>query len=204
MDTDMTSLVHTAQRISRFKKNAYLKRLSEDDFRDAVVRPLFYRLGYGDGRDSCGPTEYGKDALFSEVDNLRQTNIIAVQTKKGNLNLSKKVSQNVVESIVQLKTCLHTSIPDLKTKRKILPAKVMLCASGKINDAAKAHIIEQISDPRVSFLDCDEIVPLIDSNFPELWLNIDTDIHPYFAAIRRKIEDHGNNTNVDWRENFLS
>ena len=152
METAMTSLVHTAQRISRFKKYAYLKRLSEDDFRDTVVRPLFHRLGYGDGRDLCGPTEYGKDALFSEVDNLRHTNIIAVQTKKGNLNLSRKVSQNVVESITQLKTSIHTTIPELRTKRKLLPTKVILCASGKINDAAKNHIIEKVSDPRISFL----------------------------------------------------
>jgi len=199
----MTSLIHTAQRVSRFKKDAYLKRLSEDDFRDTVVRPLFHRLGFGDGRDLCGPTEYGKDAIFSEVDNLRYTNIIAVQTKKGNLNLSRNTSQNVIEAITQLKTSLHTSIPEIRTKRRVFPTKVILCASGKINDAAKRQILEQTSDPRISFLDADEIVQLVDEHYPELWLNIDTDIHPYFSAIRKKIEEHGGNANVDWRENFL-
>ena len=44
---------------------------------------------------------------------------------------------------------------------------------------------------------------MVDEHYPELWLNIDTDIHPYFAAIRKKIEEHGGNTNVDWREDFL-
>jgi hypothetical protein len=45
------------------------------------------RSGYSDGRDLCGPSEHGKDTVFSIEDNLGLLTIIAVQTKKGNLNL---------------------------------------------------------------------------------------------------------------------
>ena len=76
--------------ISLFKKVRYLHSLSEDDFRDKVVRTLFLRQGLKDGRDFCGPTEEGKDALFYDVDSLGFKNFYAIQTKKGSLNLSRK------------------------------------------------------------------------------------------------------------------
>ena len=66
----MSSLSIEAQAISRFRKERHLLTLTEDKFRDEVVRPLFLRLGYADGRDVCGPTEQGKDVIFSEHDKL--------------------------------------------------------------------------------------------------------------------------------------
>ena len=47
-------LTERAKALSRFKKERYLLSLSEDAFRDEVVRPLFLRQGLGDGRDLCG------------------------------------------------------------------------------------------------------------------------------------------------------
>ena len=75
------------EKISRFKKERFLKTLSEDEFRDRVVRPIMLRSGYSDGRDLCGPSEHGKDTVFSIEDNLGLLTIIAVQTKKETLIL---------------------------------------------------------------------------------------------------------------------
>lgn len=41
----MKELKERAQSISLFKKQRFLSSLSEDDFRDRVIRPLFYRTG---------------------------------------------------------------------------------------------------------------------------------------------------------------
>src|SRR5712691_6861885 len=133
-----------ARSISRFQKERYLRSLSEDDFRDLVVRPLFFRLGFGDGRDTCGPSEQGKDALFTEKDNLGLLHVVAVQTKAGNLNLASKASANLVAAVTQLRTALATSVVRLDTKSRCLPAKIYLCASGRINDSAKDHIFTEI------------------------------------------------------------
>ena len=165
--------------ISRNKKEAFLSELSEDEFRDRVVRTLYFRLGYGDGRELCGPLEKGKDTIFSEKSKLGHTDIVAVQTKKGNLNLASKASQNLESAIAKLRRALATSIPLLEAKKKVLPSRVHLCASGKINEHARHHIIETVQDPRIEFLDCDELIPLIDVYFPEIWLDIDSDIPPY-------------------------
>jgi hypothetical protein len=184
----MTDAALDPQGISRFRKERFLLSLSEDDFRDRVIRPLFFRLGYQDGRDVCGPTEQGKDALFSERDKLGLTAITAVQTKKGSVNLSRKAEGNITNAITQLRTALQTSIPFIASKTSCYPSKLYLCASGKINLAAKNHIVDEVKDPRIQFLDADDLIPLIDSKLPELWFDIDTESTPYFRAIKRIVE----------------
>lgn len=67
------------------RKYRFLLQMSEDDFRDMVVRPLFLRMGMKDGRDLCGVDEQGKDTLFIGSNDLRQTLLYYVQTKVGNL-----------------------------------------------------------------------------------------------------------------------
>lgn len=176
------------QSISRLQKDRFLRELSEDHFRDTVVRPLFLRLGFRDGRDLCGPTEAGKDTIFAERDKLGIEAIVAVQTKKGNLNLASSHSQNVVIAATQLKTALETPVAILGSRRAIKPSKVYLCASGRINDAAKTYILTEVANPNVTFLDADELIPRIDEHVPEVWLGINTDLLPYFDAIRRFIE----------------
>lgn len=176
--------------ISRFKKEAYLLKLSEDNFRDNVIRPLFLRWGLKDGRDLCGPTEKGKDVVFIQKTQWNVDEIIAVQTKKGSLNLSKKKSTNVTEAITQLRTALETRIFFIATREKKLPAKVFLCTSGKINEAAKIHITNEIKDTRLLFLDSDDIITLIDQHIPELWLGIDAELMPYLRSIKQNIESN--------------
>lgn len=177
-----------AEAISRFKKERYLLSLSEDDFRDTVVRPLFFRLGYKDGRDLCGTSEKGKDAIFFDEDRLGFPSIHVVQTKKGSLNMSSKVTQNVVQAATQLATAIKSTVTMLPTKEKKFPDKAILCVSGKINDYARTHIIDAVRDPRLSFLDSDDLIPKIDEHYPEFWFGIETDALPYFRNIRKQIE----------------
>jgi hypothetical protein len=165
--------------ISRFKKERFILLMSEDDFRDKVVRPLFLRQGLEDGRDLCGPTEQGKDAMFVHVDKLGMQDFYVLQTKKGPLNLSGKVQANLLQAITQLRTALETSIPMIASRKKVFPSKVFLCASGKVNESARRHIVDEIKDPRIIILDSDELIPKIDEHMPEFWLGIDSDLFPY-------------------------
>jgi len=169
--------------ISRFKKDKHLASLSEDGFRDQVVRPLLLRLGYSDGRDLCGPQEEGKDTIFSYADPLRNDNICAVQTKRGKIDLTSRPSTNLHATLTQLQTALATSIAVLNPPRKERPQKVILCASGTISHRAKAEIVATLSDPRLAFLDSDDLIPLIDKHMPEFWYGIDTSKTPYLSKL---------------------
>lgn len=137
--------------ISRFRKQRFLLAMSEDRFRDEVVRPLFLRRGLQDGRDLCGPFEKGKDAVFLSVDKLGQEDVYVVQTKKGNINLARKAHSNLIEAVTQLRTAFQTKVVLIKGKKSLLPTKVILCVSGQINEAAKQHIVQEIGDPDLYF-----------------------------------------------------
>ncbi|NQT51746.1 NACHT domain-containing protein [bacterium] len=173
--------------ISRFKKERFLRSLSEKDFRDKVVRPLFLRMDHEDGRDLCGPDEQGKDCVFVEYDKMGMAVIIAVQTKKGNLTVSKNTHQNVCEAITQLRTALSTRVTLLAKRMRVQPERVYLCVSGKINDKARNHIVGEVADPRMRFMDANDLIPLIDARYPELWFGIDADKFPYLRKFMNSL-----------------
>jgi len=185
----MSSTIGIApETISRRKKERHILSLSEDAFRDEVVRPLFGRQGFTDGRELCGPHEAGKDTIFIDIDKLGIKQVYAVQTKKGGLSLASKATNNVTTAITQIRTALLTKIVFLATHDKVSPARVILCVSGRINDAAKELISNEVGDPRLTFLDCDNIIPKIDELYPEYWWGIDAKLFPYLKAVKKRIE----------------
>ena len=175
------------ENISRYKKDRFLLSMSEDGFRDKVVRPLFLRLGYEDGRDLCGPLEHGKDTIFVSRNPIGILELTAVQTKKGSLNLASRASANLANVITQLRTALQTMVVLVASKQKLRPNTVILCSSGKINETARQHILDDVRESNIQFLDSEELVPRIDKHLPELWLGIDADVLPYFLALQRRL-----------------
>jgi hypothetical protein len=125
---------------------------------------------------------------FLSSDALGLDDVIVVQTKKGNLNLARKASHNLEDATTQIRTALATKVVLLASKQKRLPSKAILCASGTINYAARQHVLDSIDDPHIVFLDRDELIPLIDTSVPEVWLNIDSDVLPYMRGLRHFIE----------------
>ncbi len=177
--------------ISRLQKERFLLKLSEDAFRDQVVRPLLLLKGFQDGRDLCGPNEQGKDALFYEYDKLGNFELSAVQTKKGRINLAAKATENITNLVAQLRTAASTAYPLLTpVKSKVRPSKVYLVASGTINDAARGHCVDQVHDTAMRFLDSNDLIPWIDQHMPQLWLDIDANVLTYLGALEKQIAGH--------------
>ena len=141
----------------------------------------------------CGVNEKGKDAIFVSIDELGMENLYVIQTKKGTLTMSRRVTDNLIEAITQLKTALATRVPLVNKHKKVFPAKVLLCSSGKINENARQHIVDEIQDARIQFMDADDLIPRLDKHFPELWLGIDADLFPYFRALKRLVESASDN-----------
>jgi NACHT domain/Restriction endonuclease len=192
MSTRTSGSEHLRQRaasVSRIAKQRHLLKLSEDEFRDLVVRPLFLRQGLEDGRETCGVSEYGKDCYFVRNSALGGTDIIVVQTKKGKITLASTPSANLATIVTQLKTALETSIPLIADKKRRKPIEAFLVASGEINDAAQRHIVAEVKDPRLKFVDIEALIPLIDQFLPELWLGIDSDAISYMRALSQAMEN---------------
>ena len=185
----MTSLTARAQTISLFKKRRFLLSFSEAEFRDRVVRPLFLRQGLKGGTDVCGPNEMGRDAVFLTTNTFGLREIYVVQTKKGALKMTRSATHNVVEATTQLKTALATPV-HLLHEGKHKPDKAILCTSGVINDSARTYVTTEITNPRVLFMDADELIPRIDQLFPELWFDIDAKVTPYLRVLKKAMEDY--------------
>jgi hypothetical protein len=124
--------------ISRFRKERFLRAMSEQQFRDEVVRPLFLRKGLKDGRDLCGVDEEGKDCIFIGHEPLGYKVVYAIQTKRGDINLTRKAAQSLIEAKTQLQTSLETPVILVETKEKIFPTYALLVATGRINSRAKS------------------------------------------------------------------
>ena len=174
--------------ISHGAKTRYLDDLSEDDFRENVIMPLFVRLGYVDGRDTCGPLEQGKDAYLTRENALAGTDVFVLQTKRGRISKGAKATNNLDNIVAQLRTALSTPVPLTNKKQRKLPLQAYLVASGAIHPAAQEYIVNQLGDPRLEFLDAETLIPQIDEVLPEIWLNISSDLMPYFRALLKAVE----------------
>jgi energy-coupling factor transporter ATP-binding protein EcfA2 len=173
--------------IPTFEKLKHLKNLSEDNFRDLVVRPLFLRQGMEHGSDTCGVDEGGKDCYLWSTDALGFKMLYVIQTKVGNVTMSKSPKLNLQEAITQLRTAMAATVPDIVSKKRIRPHVGIFCVSGKINDRAKRHIIDEVKEPNLRFLDADNLITQIDNLYPEYWQGIEAERFPYLNSLHEKL-----------------
>ena len=181
----------TALPIPQTEKIKRLSSMSEKEFRDRIIRPLFFVLGYRDGRELHGPDEEGKDILFIENDKFGEIRIVCVQAKRGKLNMASQHSQNLLTSVTQLRTALKTSVSRYESKQQRYPDEVVLCASGTINRNARDYIAsELLNEGQIRILDAETLIDLIDRKCPELWHGISIDVFAHYDAIRKHVENN--------------
>lgn len=171
-------------------KKKFLQSLTEDEFRDQVVRPLFRKLGYMHLRENCGPDEEGKDCIFVERDNLGRLHLVAIQTKRGPVNMAgTKPSENLNEILAQLRMALDTWVKWDQERKHDKPLKVFLCTSGKISNSAREHLLSQPDSNRITLFGDDELIEHIDKNLREIWLGVDVNRLPYLQALKKYLND---------------
>lgn len=173
--------------IPLFKKQKFLGDMTEDEFRDRVVRPFYILQGLEHGKDLCGPDEDGKDCYFFGKDVIRGKILYAIQTKRGDLKMSRVARDNVVSAATQMKTALSTTVKDCVSKQTYRPDCIVLVASGTINKGAETYITDEVKDTRIAFVDSSRLIPDIDRLMPELWLGIDVKTLPYLKALREEL-----------------
>lgn len=156
-----------------------------------IVSSIFLQQGFTDGRETCGPSEQGKDCYFTKTSELTGTDVFVVQTKKGKVTKASSSKDNLDNIVTQLRTALSTIVVLITDKKKKVPLEGYLVASGEINESARVHIADQLSDPRLKFIDVETLIPLVDRHMPELWLDIEPDVISYFRAISTAIEQGG-------------
>lgn len=103
------------------------------------------------------------------------------------MNLAAKASQNL-DIVAQLRTAAATTYAFLRPIRaKVKPNKTCLVVSGKINESARKHLVEEVKDTTLHFLDVDDLVPWVDEVMPQLWLDIDANVSAYYMALEKQL-----------------
>ena len=185
----MTTTSVSAKILPLFQKKKHLESLSENDFRDTVVRPLYLLQGLTGGRDTCGTDEEGKDCYMFREDRIAGRQLYVIQTKKGDITMAgtSKKNANLINVVTQLRMALVTPVKDIKTHAPYYPGLVILAASGTINKAARDHIVAEVKEPRLLFRDADELIFDIDEYMPEFWNGISVAKIPYLRNFRDQL-----------------
>ncbi len=175
--------------ITQTEKEKFLAELSEENFREQIVRRLFKAIGFRDGRDLCGPEEFGKDAIFIDTDRFGDESFVAVQTKIGAITMAGDPSKNLHTILSQLRTALDQPHICVRSKARKLPSVVYLAASGTINANARSYIQSEISNPRLKFLDRDDLIAKVDEKCPEIWSGIVAEVSPYLKSLADRVDE---------------
>ncbi len=177
-----------AQKLTDAKKREVLEGMSEEDFRDKVVRPLYRRRTLTHLRDTHGTDEHGSDCIFVGKDPLGSPMVIAIQTKKGPVNMGGTTPSNALTVIeTQLDMALKTPILLSDNATTLKPAQAHLCASGKISNSARTHLNNRLEAHRIKLFGSDELIEALDEYYPEFWLGVDADRFPYARELRRHL-----------------
>ncbi|MBV6419603.1 MAG: hypothetical protein DAHOPDDO_00826 [Ignavibacteriaceae bacterium] len=121
----------------------YLNKVSEDDFIDEIIIPLFSSRGYEFyRRNSHGPGEKGKDLIFCRYIDLHyDLEYIAVQAKAEPITAS-----NVSEIAQQLIRAYKTSIPIKSGSGKIKPNYAILINARKHTNDASSELPDLVDN----------------------------------------------------------
>jgi len=141
---------------------------NEDLFCRKVLAPLLKYMGFLQVRYTHGPTEFGKDFTFSEMNPFGIYRHYALQAKAGDIR--GNVHSEIQEIVNQLHLAFgmpYKELNDLNTIRYI--STFVVAISGEFKGNAKSIIFNMIPDDRkgaVHFLDKEAILELIGKHWP--------------------------------------
>lgn len=105
------------------------------------------------------------------------------------MSLAGDPTKNLHTILAQLRTALDHPYVCVRTKSRKKPTVVYLVASGTINANARSYIQQEISDPRLKFLDRDDVIAKVDEHCPEIWSGIAAEITPYLKSLADRVDE---------------
>lgn len=169
-------------------KKDYLRKLTEEEFREEILIPLLKRMGYEQVRHEHGTHEYGKDIIFQKSDDLSILSY-AVVAKIGDISGAASGKGNLAVIREQINQAFNISAKDVTNPRtkEYQVNKVIIWTTGKISIQAREQIMSDRSGAyiNVDFKDLDATLELLEKHYPEFFSIRDANIASYFAAAKK-------------------
>lgn len=133
--------------------------VNEKSFTQEVVIPLLNKLGFEGVHYNHGANEFGRDIIFSRINEFNEKKYCAVQVKVG--NLSGKVRGEIDEIIQQLDDAFSMPVHLLNEPNDVYISEMIVVTSGKLTENAKQKIKHKINKTiagSLTFLDKESIM----------------------------------------------
>jgi len=154
-------------------KKERLQKLPETALRHDVLIPLLQSMGYMGVSEYHGPLERGKDIVFRELSPLAGSTAHAAVVTTHDLTGAVGDSRSAQRILDQVELALNESVVDKYTGRELRIERCWVVTSGRILVSAIEGIHGKLTkynlDRLVYFLDCDRLIELIDTHYPEFW-----------------------------------
>ena len=132
---------------------------NEEQFSLKVLLPLFRSMGYQGVKYNHGPREFGKDIIFSDVDELGIRRNFGVQVKAG--DITGEAKSELDKLIGQIDDAFELSYIDIHARETRRITDLIIAISGKFTGNAPQKIYEKIHQRNVHFFDIDRIKELL-------------------------------------------
>ncbi len=140
---------------------------NETLFTKELVIPLIQKMGFMHVRYNHGPSEYGRDILFSELDKIGNIRRIAAQVKAGDI---KGGANSLIDTIIaQIDDAFSMPVQGAGQSKTYHISEMLIISSGKISENAIKKInskIDQRLSGSVFFIDRDDLDWLIKKHWP--------------------------------------
>lgn len=123
-------------------------------FTTEFLIPFFKGKGFEDVRYTHGTDEYGRDIIYSRVDEFEKVKYCGVQVKAG--NLSGKVKGDIKEIIEQIDDAFKIPFKNTGSNNELNISSMVVAISGKYTNNAKTKIRHKIDKrllENITFLD---------------------------------------------------
>ncbi len=137
-----------------YEKNEHL-------FTSEILLPTLKKMGFLEVKYTHGTKEFGKDIIFSKINEFNRVEYYALQAKAGNIKGS--VSGQVNEIIQQIDDAFKIPFTLIGVSNEIYITKVIIAISGKYTENAEIKIRHKVDKPilgNLIFLDKEQILNL--------------------------------------------
>lgn len=137
-----------------YEKNEHL-------FTSEILLPTLKKMGFSEVKYTHGTKEFGKDIIFSKINEFNRIEYYALQAKAGNVKGS--VSGQVNEIIQQIDDAFRIPFTLIGVSNEIYITKVIIAISGKYTENAEIKIRHKVDKPilgNLIFLDKEQILNL--------------------------------------------
>ena len=160
-----------AGRVSKMQKVEFLSSLGSADLRSQVAGPLLHRMGWLELRS-------GALSVYEVPSDLGAPDTVRVAVVAGNLNQGAG-AENRLAGLAETLGTVEISV-----------RRTVVIVGGKASDSVRTSLESDIQG-HVRVLDRDDLIPLLNIHFEELWLGIDPKKYPYLAALVASLTTSG-------------